>query len=233
MSVRTVLENRDAREGSRSAFPTKMEVTTVDERFAMVEGFEPFFRAIANILNTVVVRRYLCFGLSPRKRRISFGDKVPTRQPFLRLRLVAAVSPRLSSRTLLQVPLPPRRRTIETQLRCDDHRPIFNCSYFTYLPRTFTIPQIRAKTDLWSLLVPLNPPHQSFARSNTPLRTPFSSCCACRSAPTGVSDILPAVYTQGLVKLVNGKDRRVRRAADFTGNERRSVEGTFKLKQRP
>ncbi len=158
---------------------------------------------------------------------------MPTRQSFIRLRLVAAVSPRLSSRTLLQVPLPPRRRTIETQLRCEDHRPIFNYSYFTYLPRTFTIPQTRAKADLWPLLVPLNPPHQSFARSNTPLRTPFSSCCACRSAPTGVSDILPTGYTQGLVKLVDGKDRRVRREAEFTGNERRSVDGKLKLKHRP
>ena len=72
MSVLTVLENRDAREGSRSAFPTKMEVTTVDEPFAMVEGFAPFFRAIANVLKTVILLR---FGFSPSKRRISFGDQ--------------------------------------------------------------------------------------------------------------------------------------------------------------
>jgi hypothetical protein len=65
MASHTVFEKRDTREGSRSTFPTKIEVTTEDESFGGFEGF--FFRAIANILKTVLPS-------PPRKHGISFGE---------------------------------------------------------------------------------------------------------------------------------------------------------------
>jgi hypothetical protein len=82
--------------------------------------------------------------------------KVPIRQ-LQRLRLITAVSPCLHAR-FSKVPLRPRHRAIETQLRCEDHRPFFNYSYFMCLSRTFPIPRIREKADLDPSRT-LNPPN--------------------------------------------------------------------------
>lgn len=68
-----MLENSDAREGSKSALPTKMEATAVGEPFFRVKSFAPFCPTIAKILKTVLAPLVLLFLKG--KGGFSFGDK--------------------------------------------------------------------------------------------------------------------------------------------------------------